>query len=144
MPKTSSDKKVVLAGGCFDVLHPGHIIFLEKAKKIGDYLVVLLESDQKVRLIKGAGRPIHSQKDRARILKAVRFVDEVVMLPYLESDKAYDEVVNRIKPDIIATTSGDKNLHHYQRSAKAAKAKLIFVTKLIGDYSTSRILNHRK
>lgn len=143
MLKISSSKKVVLVGGCFDVLHPGHIIFLEKARKAGDYLIVLLESDQKVRQLKGVGRPIHSQRDRAMVLKAIRFVDKVVMLPYLRGEKAYDEIIKKIKPDIIATTYGDKNIHHYQRSAKVAGVKLAFVTKLIGAYSTSRILNHQ-
>lgn len=136
-------KKIVLVGGCFDVLHPGHIIFLEKAKKAGDYLVVLLESDQKVRQLKGEKRPVHTQIDRAKILKALRFVDEVVMLPYIKSDQGYDQLIKKIKPDIIATTFKDKNIYHYQRSAKKVGAKLKFVTKIIGEHSTSQILNHK-
>ena len=79
-------KITVLAGGCFDVLHPGHIVFLEKAKKAGDYLVVLLESDKKIRKLKGKGRPVHSQKERAEILSALKSVDSVVCLPYMEND----------------------------------------------------------
>lgn len=137
----NSSKKIVLAGGCFDILHPGHIIFLEKAKSVGDYLVVLLESDQKVKELKGEGRPIHNQTDRATVLKAIKFVNHVVMLPYMKNDKEYDEIVKKIRPDIIATTFGDKNIHHYQRSAKQVGAKLKFVTKMIGEHSTSQILN---
>lgn len=127
-------------GGCFDILHPGHIIFLKKSKQAGDWLVVLLESDQKVTELKGADRPIHSQKDRAKMLKAIKFVDDVVRLPYMKSDQEYDEIVKKIKPDIIATTFGDKNIHHYQRSAQKVGAKLKFVTRFIKGHSTSRIL----
>ncbi|MBI2020497.1 adenylyltransferase/cytidyltransferase family protein [Candidatus Daviesbacteria bacterium] len=137
-------KKVVLVGGCFDILHPGHIIFLEKAKAAGDSLVVLLESDQKVKELKGQGRPIHTQKERAKLLQALRSVDQVVMLPYLDNEEDYDEIVAKIKPHIIAATYGDTNIHHYQRAAKLIDAKLRYVTKMVGNYSSSRILGGYK
>ncbi len=133
-------KITVLAGGCFDVLHPGHIVFLEKAKKAGDYLVVLLESDKKIRKLKGKGRPVHSQKERAEILSALKSVDSVVCLPYMENDFKYDEIILKINPDIIAATHGDEEIEHKKRAAKKAGAKLIFVTKMIGHHSTSKIL----
>lgn len=134
-------KTTVLVGGCFDVLHPGHVIFLEKAKKAGDRLVVLLESDQKIKKIKGTNRPIHNQKERIQILKALKFVDVVVPLPYLETEKEYDALIQKIKPDIIAATKGDPENHHKKRSAQLCGAKLKLITKLIGNHSTSRILN---
>lgn len=140
MLKNSSKKKIVLVGGCFDILHPGHVIFLRKAKQAGDYLVVLLESDKKVNELKGVGRPIHHQRDRALVLRSIKFVDKVVMLPFMKNDQAYDEIIKKIKPDIIATTFGDKNIHHYQRSAKSTGAKLKFVTKFFKGHSTSSIL----
>lgn len=133
--------KIVLVGGCFDVLHPGHVIFLQKAKRAGDKLIVLLESDRKVRELKGTGRPVHSQKERALMLEALWPVDRVVLLPYLKDEKSYDELIRKIKPDVIAVTAGDKNLAYHQRAAKAAGAKIKFVTKVIGNYSTSRILD---
>lgn len=137
-------RKIVLAGGCFDVLHPGHVIFLEKAKKTGDILIVLLESDQKVSELKGINRPIHSQRERAGVLSALRAIDYVVMLPFMKNDKEYDKLIARIKPDIIAATRGDVKAHHYQRSAKLVGARLKYVTRIIGDYSTSRILSNSK
>ncbi len=133
-------EKLVLVGGCFDVLHPGHIVFLEKAKKAGDYLIILLESDEKVRLLKGAGRPVHTQKDRAQVLSALSFVDSVVMLPYMKKEAEYDDLIAKIKPDIIAATKGDKNALYHQRSAKLVGAKFKFVTGIVGNHSTSRIL----
>lgn len=136
-------KSIVLVGGCFDVLHPGHIVFLEKAKKAGDYLIVLLESDQKVKLLKGANRPVHSQKERAKVLSALSFVDSVVMLPFMKSDREYDELIAKIKPDIIAATRGDKNALYHQRSAKLVGGEFKFVTAMVGNHSTSRILGSR-
>lgn len=133
-------KIIVLAGGCFDVLHPGHVVFLEKAKKTGDILIILLESDEKVRELKGANRPVYSQRGRAKVLSALYFVDCVVMLPYFSKDREYDELIVDIKPDVIAATFKDKNNVHFQRSAKLAGAKLKFVVGMVGKYSTSRIL----
>lgn len=132
---------IVLVGGCFDVLHPGHVIFLEKAKAVGDVLVVLLESDQKIRELKGVSRPVHTQKERAKVLSALRSVDYVVILPFLQKEKEYDQIVAKVSPDIIAATFGDSNIHHHQRSAKLTGAKLKYVTKMIGNHSTSRILD---
>ena len=133
-------KKIVLVGGCFDVLHPGHVIFLEKAKKAGDKLVVLLESDERVKKLKGIKRPVHNQKERAEVLLALKSVDQVVMLSYTEDEKDYDEIILKIKPDIIALTKGVDNSHHI-RSARKVGAKIKYVTNIIGNHSTSRILN---
>jgi rfaE bifunctional protein nucleotidyltransferase chain/domain len=72
-------KTVVLANGCFDLFHVGHIRYLREAKERGDILVVALNSDSSVRRLKGAGRPILPQKDRAEILTAFPFVDYVTI-----------------------------------------------------------------
>lgn len=132
--------KLVLAGGCFDVLHPGHVVFLEKAKKVGDHLLVLLESDKKIKKLKGEGRPVHAQKERVLSLSALESVDFIVCLPFMEKDFEYDELILKIKPDIIAATKGDKGIEHKKRIAKKIGAKLVYVTKIIGQYSTSKIL----
>lgn len=133
-------KKVVLAGGCFDILHPGHIVFLEKAKKQGDILVVLLESDEKIKKLKGLNRPVHNQGERALILSAVEFVDFIITLPMLSKDEEYDFIVRKIAPNIIATTQGDKFLGHKKRAALLTGAKVKVVTKMLGSYSSSSIL----
>lgn len=135
------NKKIVLVGGCFDVLHPGHVVFLEKAKKEGDILVVLLENDEKVRQLKGVTRPVHTQKQRAKVLCALRSVDIVVLLPFMKNMQDYDNLIGKIKPDVVAATLGDINTHH-QRIAKKVGAKLKFVTRVVGNHSTSRILEH--
>ena len=68
---------MVATNGCFDILHTGHIALLEEARRQGDYLVVGVNSDASVRSLKGEGRPINSQDDRARVLAALEVVDYV-------------------------------------------------------------------
>ena len=99
--------KVVLVGGCFDILHYGHIYFLKKAKKLGDLLVVALESDENTKKLKGPKRPIHTQKQRQKMLESLRFVDKVIALPPMKSDSDYEKLVRKVNPDIIAVTAGD-------------------------------------
>lgn len=133
-------RRVVLVGGCFDVLHPGHVIFLEKAKKAGDELIVLLESDERIKKLKGINRPVHTQKERAIVLKALKFVDKVVPLPYIETDTGYRKLIEKIKPDIIAATEGMRDNHFKKQAAKLTGAKFIYVTKIIGNHSSSGII----
>ncbi len=108
----SKRTKKVLVGGCFDILHYGHIYFLKKASKLGNYLIVALESDEKVKKIKGPKRPIHTQKKRAEILKSLRFVNKVISLP---PSPDYIHLVKRIKPNIIACDEEDKLLKHREK-----------------------------
>ena len=133
--------KKVLVGGCFDVLHPGHIILLEKAKKLGQELIVLLESDRKVRQLKGVNRPVHNQKARAKILKALRCVDRVISLPFLPNDNKYVDLVKKIKPDIIAVTKGYGDTTAHRKIAKLIGADFKLVTSVVGNYSSTRIIN---
>jgi len=71
--------RVVFTNGCFDLLHPGHVDLLEKARRLGDALVVGLNSDRSVRALKGAGRPLMRERDRARVLAALSCVDYVTI-----------------------------------------------------------------
>lgn len=120
----------VIVGGCFDLLHYGHIAFLKKAKEQGDYLIVLLESDEKVKKLKGDSRPIHDQNKRKEMLSALRFVDEVVTLPAVTTDQFYTNLIDQMRPDIIAVTEGDPKLEHKQKQAKEFGAKLVVIPKI--------------
>jgi rfaE bifunctional protein nucleotidyltransferase chain/domain len=130
--------KVVLTGGCFDILHVGHVRFLSEAKRMGDTLVVLLESDEKVKTLKGKNRPIFTQKERAEMLSALRSVDWVVLLPMMEKGDDYLNLVMKIKPDLIAVTENDLQIENKKSQAKKTGAKLRIVP-LIKRYSTSRL-----
>lgn len=123
-------KKVVLVGGCFDLLHYGHISFLKQAKSHGDYLCVALESDENVRRNKGASRPIHTQIQRKEMLEALTVVDEVLELPLMRSDRDYFEFVKKIKPNIIALTEGDPILDKKMEQAKQISAKIVIISKI--------------
>lgn len=136
-------KKIVVVGGCFDLLHLGHVVFLEKAKKAGDCLIVLLESDKKVKLLKGYDRPLHTQQERAKVLAALTVVDYVVLLPFFETEKDYDEIIGLIKPDSIALTRGYDGYEYHKRSAKLSGASIKYVVKMTGNHSTSRILGKK-
>jgi len=91
-----SGKTVVATNGCFDILHVGHVRYLEKTKSFADYMIVLLNSDKSVRSIKGENRPINNEDDRAEILCALRCVDYVVMF---DEDSPRD-LLDEIKPDV--------------------------------------------
>ena len=94
-------QKVVLANGCFDLIHVGHIRYLREAKDRGDILVVALNSDSSVRSLKGRGRPILEEKERAEILSAFSFVDYVTFFDELNAEK----VLLALRPDIHAKGS---------------------------------------
>ncbi len=94
-------RKVVFTNGCFDLLHGGHIKFLEDSRRLGDALVVALDTDASVRRVKGAGRPIIGEAQRRRILAALEAVDFVIAF---ESDKLAD-ILARLKPDILTKGS---------------------------------------
>jgi len=127
-------RKIVLVGGCFDILHLGHIYFLKKARGLGDYLIVALESDKNVKRLKGTKRPIHTQKQRAEILKSLIFVDKVISLP---PSPNYELLVKKIKPDIIACDIKDNLLNNRKRYQNLG-AKIVVIKK-IKTPSTSQI-----
>jgi len=94
-------RRIVLANGCFDLIHLGHIRYLKEAKKRGDILVVALNSDSSVRKLKGKGRPILNQKERAEIISSFYFVDYITF--FNETNVA--RVLLALKPDFHAKGS---------------------------------------
>ena len=91
-------KRIVATNGCFDLLHFGHVSYLQQARKLGDLLVVGLNSDASVRRLKGAGRPVMPAAERAELVAAVSGVDAVVIF---EEDSA-DALIARLRPDVHA------------------------------------------
>ncbi len=91
------NKKIIFTNGCFDILHKGHVSYLNNAKALGDVLIVGLNSDDSVRRLKGENRPINDHDDRAYILSALECVDYVVIF---DEDTPY-ELIERVKPDVL-------------------------------------------
>ncbi len=91
-------KKIVLANGCFDIFHVGHIRYLAGAKELGDFLLVGINSDQQVKELKGDNRPYMPEQERAEIVAALRFVDCVTIFP----EPTVEELIRSIRPDFHA------------------------------------------
>ncbi len=92
-----SGKKVVFTNGCYDILHPGHIELLSKARALGDVLVVAINSDESVSRLKGPGRPIFDEAERAELLGALEMVDFVCTF----SEDTPLEAILKIRPDVL-------------------------------------------
>ena len=90
-------RRTVFTNGCFDLLHAGHVDLLERARRHGDLLIVGLNSDRSVRAIKGAGRPIVAQQDRARVLAGLASVDYVTIF----DEPTPERLVARLCPDVL-------------------------------------------
>ncbi len=90
--------RVVLANGCFDVLHVGHVRYLEEAKAQGDFLIVALNTDESVGALKGAGRPLMPLRERAEIVRALRCVDVVTSF----GERTLEATLREIRPDVHA------------------------------------------
>ncbi len=91
------EQKIVFTNGCFDVLHYGHVCYLLEAKKLGDILVVGLNSDASVRRLKGESRPINGERERAFVLAALSCVDYVTLF---EEDTP-EKLIKMVKPDVL-------------------------------------------
>ena len=140
----STGKSVVFTNGCFDLIHGGHIEFLQKAKALGDILVVGLNSDQSVRGIKGDGRPIKTQQERANILSALRYVYYITI--FNESTPA--NLISEIRPDILVKGNDyamDEVVGREIVEGYGARVELIPIVKGLSTTSTvEQILeNHR-
>lgn len=98
------NKKIVFTNGCFDIIHSGHVAYLNKAAKLGDFLIIGLNSDESVRRLKGKSRPINNQLDRAIVLDALKPTDFVVIF---DEDTPF-ELISELIPDIIVK-GGDYN-----------------------------------
>jgi len=128
--------QTVFTNGCFDLLHPGHVTYLEQARALGDRLIVGLNNDQSVRLLKGAQRPINPEMVRARMLSALRAVDAVVLF----SQQTPLELITLLKPDVLVK-GGD---YREQDIVGAAQVRAwggdVQVMPFVGDFSTTALL----
>ena len=127
----------VWVNGCFDVLHRGHFELFKYAKSLGDFLVVGIDSDQKVKQDKGSSRPYNKMDDRLFALNCIRYIDEV---HYFDSKQGLENLIRKEKPDIMVVGSDWKG-KEVVGSQFAGKVEYF---ERIGDYSTTNILKNIK
>jgi D-beta-D-heptose 7-phosphate kinase/D-beta-D-heptose 1-phosphate adenosyltransferase len=125
-------KKVIFTNGCFDILHPGHIECLKKAKQLGDVLIVGLNSDNSIRKIKSKDRPIMDEKARISVLSAVKWVDYIVLF----DEPTPEKVIKLIKPHIIVK-GGD---YSPEEVVGREVVENIVIIPYLRSYSTTQII----
>ena len=123
---------IVFTNGCFDVLHRGHVEYLEKSRALGHKLIVGLNSDESVRALK-PGRPINTAEDRKAVLMALKWVDEVIIF----DEPTPLQLIHRIKPDII-TKGGD---YTPEQVVGFTLVKQTVIIPFLDGYSSTRIIN---
>lgn len=131
-------KKIVFTNGCFDILHPGHVDYLSRARDLGDFLILGLNTDASVkRLGKGDNRPVNSEESRAMVLAGLESVDAIV---YFEDDTPLNLITSLI-PDVLVK-GGDYTIDTIVGSdvVQAAGGRVVTIPFLEG-YSTTRIIN---
>jgi D-beta-D-heptose 7-phosphate kinase / D-beta-D-heptose 1-phosphate adenosyltransferase len=132
----NKDKKIIFTNGCFDILHIGHIKYLEKSKSFGDILILGLNSDDSTRRLKGENRPINTQTDRAYILASLEVVDYLVIF---DEDTPFD-LIKLIKPDVLVK-GGDYEGKEVVGQDIAKELKLV---KFIDGKSTTKTIKRIK
>lgn len=133
-------KKTVFTNGCFDIVHLGHVDYLEKAKSLGDFLIVGINSDQSIQNIKGKDRPIIDEKSRSRLIAAMEFVDMVVLF----DEETPLNLIKNLKPDILVK-GNDYSVENIVGAdvVKDGGGKIETI-KLVKGYSTTSIINKIK
>jgi len=132
-------RKLVFTNGCFDLLHAGHVRYLEQARALGDALVVALNSDQSVRALKGPDRPLNNENDRAEVMSALRAVDAVVVF----HDERATALIDAIRPHVYAK-GGDytvDSLNREERKALENAGTEIRILPLVPGKSTTKTIN---
>jgi len=129
---------IVFTNGCFDVIHPGHILHLQQARQEGDILVVALNSDESVRQLKGSNRPICSQQERAMVLAALESVDYIVIFDALQ----VTEVIEAVQPNVYVKGGGYtlETLNSEECEALERCSAQIIILPKIGNFSTTNII----
>ena len=126
----------VFTNGCFDVLHPGHVELFYRAKRIGHYLMVGLNSDRSVRGLKGEGRPAQSEEARARVLAALSDVDGVVIF----DEKTPRELIEALRPDVLVKGGDYTPDQVVGRDIVESAGGKVVIVPLVPGYSSSEIL----
>ncbi|OKL40758.1 D-glycero-beta-D-manno-heptose 1-phosphate adenylyltransferase [Pontibacter flavimaris] len=132
----SQGQKIVFTNGCFDLLHLGHVDYLEKAKHLGDKLVLGLNTDASISRIKGPSRPLQDEMSRARVMASLLFIDAVVLF----NEETPLELIKAVQPDILVKGDDyavEQIVGHEEVQARGGAVKTV---PLVKGYSTTSIV----
>jgi rfaE bifunctional protein nucleotidyltransferase chain/domain len=133
-------KKIVFTNGCFDIIHAGHVDYLEKAKSLGDFLVVGLNSDESVKRLKGPTRPVNPLEQRKKVLQALKPVDLVIVF---EEDTP-ERLIKEIKPDVLVKGGDWKIENIVGADFVMSYGGKVYTIDFVYDTSTTKIIEKVK
>ena len=133
-------ERVVFTNGCFDLLHPGHVEYLEQAKSLGDVLVVGLNTDDSVRRLKGLGRPLVGEGDRSRVLAGLASIDAVTLF----GEDTPLELLQQLLPDVLVKGGDYAVADIMGREVVEEAGGAVTVVPFLGNYSTSALMERLK
>ncbi len=134
------NKKIVFTNGCFDLLHVGHVRYLKEAKSLGDFLVVGINSDRSVQVLKGPTRPIQNENDRAEILSSLGSVDLVVIF----DEETPADLIKTVKPGFLVKGGDWKPETIVGHDFVTSYGGKVFSLKFIDGKSTTSLINKSK
>lgn len=133
-------KVIVFTNGCFDIIHAGHVDYLQKARSLGDFLIVGLNSDSSVKKIKGCSRPINPQDQRKKVLEALKPVDMVIIF----DEETPERLIKEIKPDILVKGGDWKVENIVGADFVMSYGGKVYTVDFIYDTSTTKIVQKVK
>ena len=136
----SKNKKIVFTNGCFDILHLGHQKYLEESKKLGDFLVVAINSDESVKILKGSGRPVNNYKLRSKNLMELKFVDAVIVF----SERTPINLIKYLLPDVLTKGGDYKTIDIVGSSVVEKSGGKVVVLPFLKGFSTTNIINSKR
>ena len=158
--RENKDKKIVFTVGCYDLIHKGHIFFLNECAKLGDLLIVGLARDSTIKLLKGPGRPLNSELNRLQLVSSLQNVDYTVLHPdmvaenreaeYLSTKMDFKEILEKLRPDFFALGYDTVSSEGKRKMCEELGIKVHTITKSVNDdqnkplSSTSIIQRARK
>ncbi|MBK7255740.1 MAG: D-glycero-beta-D-manno-heptose 1-phosphate adenylyltransferase [Ignavibacteria bacterium] len=130
------NRKVVFTNGCFDIIHKGHVTYLNEAKSLGDHLIVGINSDDSVKRLKGKDRPVNNEYDRAFVLDNLKSVDDVLIF---NEDTPYD-IIKEIIPDLLVKGGDWKEEDIVGSDIVKKNGGKVISLQFVNNYSTTNIL----
>ncbi len=134
-----SKKKVVMTNGCFDILHSGHFHLLRNAKKLGDILIVAINTDESIKALKGSSRPINKLVTRMENLRKLEFVDFVISF----SDETPKKIIESISPDVLVKGSDYRINEIIGAEYVKSYGGTVKTIKILDGFSTTNIINKK-